>query len=115
MQASVCPMFNRRSMTHLPKENEERSPKLQRRVHDTPPSWGTWVELSIECLFMSVSWLVDDRRSATPKWDCRLFLTRDIGQEIWPSPPEQLLTLPHFSERGGASPIHLPDFVLGAS
>ncbi len=36
MEAFVCPMPNPGSITLLPRESKEKSPKLQRRFHGSP-------------------------------------------------------------------------------
>ncbi len=42
---------------------------------------------------------------------CQAILVKGFGHRL----PKGLLTIPHFSERSSAFPIHLPDFVRGAS
>ena len=54
------------------------------------------------------------RGSATLKRYPRLPLSGNTGWKMWPSSPGQLLTIPHFAERNGASPTHVPGFVRGA-
>ena len=96
---------------HAPKTESRRSTLPAPEIGIQGPSiqWRTPTSI---LFWKAHGW---GHRSATPKWTCLPLLSSNIGQEIWPSLSEQLLTIPHFSEPGDAFLIHLPDFVRGAS
>ena len=99
------------TVDHAPETESWRVALPASEINIQAPSTQWQTSTSIH--FWKAPWY--GRGSATPKWDCRLFLPSKIGQEMWLSPPEQLHKMPHSSEWGGAFPIHLPDFVRGAS